>query len=68
MMPSFGEDVWLSDTAMDVTTDPFLIRIGELLVDLMELLAIRAPQTIFTAGAAIGRIILEQVGANLTRN
>ena len=63
IMPSFGEDVALSDIGLKETTEPFLFRLSDLLADLMELLSVRVPGAVFTGGFAIGRIILDEVGA-----
>lgn len=63
VMPSFGEDVVLSDVGLTGTTEPFLLRLSDFLVDVMDLLSVRVPGAVFTSGFAIGHIILDEVGA-----
>lgn len=63
IMPSVGEDVALSDIGLRGTTDPFLFRLSDFLVEAIELLSVRVPGAVFAGGFAVGRIILDEVGA-----
>lgn len=61
VLPSFAEDALLSDAGLD-HRPPIPLAASELLFDVMQAVSRATPQARLTAGIALGRLILDEVG------